>query len=336
MNRTHWAVKDADFLQVLRTAGLLDGGGLEPVYAFSRQTVINACDILRTLGHTGFDRFLLELGVDGMNAGRDRGSLLARSNALAKFVLNHKEILTAEGEPIDLAVVRKAAQSDPHYPNGGLYEVDDENRAGFWHGLQRDGYAFQDGRIVAVSEPPATAVPPYAEPRPTPKQAIAVSVLESASVRLSSPPRTNKVFLVHGRDQGAMHEVARYLERLGLEVVILHERPNGGRTLISKFREESADIGFAIVLMTPDDVGHLKDEGQPALRARQNVVFELGFFIGKLGPERVCALVAGHLEKPSDFEAVIYVTFGPNTGWRTEVARELRAAGIPFDHSRVF
>jgi predicted nucleotide-binding protein len=133
-----------------------------------------------------------------------------------------------------------------------------------------------------------------------------------------------------------MHQVARYLERLSLEVVILHERPNGGRTLISKFREESADIGFAVVLMTPDDLGRLRDEGPPASRARQNVVFELGFFIGKLGPERVCALVAGNLEKPSDFEAVVYVAFGTQTGWKTELARELRAAGIPFDHSKVF
>jgi predicted nucleotide-binding protein len=149
-------------------------------------------------------------------------------------------------------------------------------------------------------------------------------------------PRTNKVFLVHGRDHGAMHEVARYLERLGLEVVILHERANGGRTLISKFREESADIGFAVVLMTPDDEGGLKGPASLSSRARQNVVFELGFFIGKLGPDRVCALVSGHLETPSDFDAVVYVPFGATTQWRTELARELRQAGIPFDHSKVF
>jgi predicted nucleotide-binding protein len=88
--------------------------------------------------------------------------------------------------------------------------------------------------------------------------------------------------------------------------------------------------------MTPDDEGQLKGTTALAPRARQNVVFELGFFIGKLGPDRVCALVAGELDKPSDFDAVVYIQFGSNTSWRTELARELRAANIPFDYSKVF
>jgi predicted nucleotide-binding protein len=108
---------------------------------------------------------------------------------------------------------------------------------------------------------------------------------------------SNKVFLVHGRDSGAMHEVARFLEKIGLDVTILHERPNRGRTLISKFQEESADISFAVVLMTPDDSGSFKGE-KLSDRARQNVVFELGFFIGRLGAENVCALVSRGVERP--------------------------------------
>ena len=146
--------------------------------------------------------------------------------------------------------------------------------------------------------------------------------------------RSAKVFLAHGRDNGAKQEVARYIERLGLEPIILHERPNAGRTLISKFREESADVVFAIVLMTPDDRGGLNGTATTRPRARQNVVFELGFFLGKLGPEKVCALVGGDMEKPSDFEAVVYIEYGERTSWRMELARELRAAGIPFDHSK--
>jgi predicted nucleotide-binding protein len=86
--------------------------------------------------------------------------------------------------------------------------------------------------------------------------------------------------------------------------------------------------------MTPDDSGALKGE-KPADRARQNVVFELGFFIGRLGAERVCALVSRGVERPSDFESVVYVEFDGG-GWKTELARELRAAGIPFDSSKVF
>jgi predicted nucleotide-binding protein len=124
------------------------------------------------------------------------------------------------------------------------------------------------------------------------------------------------------------------LEKIGIDVTILHERPNKGRTLISKFEEESADISYAVVLMTPDDAGSLKGE-KPNDRARQNVVFELGFFIGRLGAASVCALVAPGVERPSDFEAVVYVELDAGK-WKTELARELRAAGISFDHSKVF
>jgi hypothetical protein len=145
----------------------------------------------------------------------------------------------------------------------------------------------------------------------------------------ATAPRS-KIFLVHGRDEAVKHEVAHYLLRLGLDPVILHERPNAGRTLIAKFSEEAGDVAFAVVLMTPDDTGSLK--GAPrASRARQNVVFELGYLLGKLGPRRVCALISAGVERPSDFEGVVYVPFGPGTVWRTELARELRTAGIPFD-----
>ena len=87
--------------------------------------------------------------------------------------------------------------------------------------------------------------------------------------------------------------------------------------------------------MTPDDVGGLAG-GTQNVRARQNVIFELGFFIGKLGASRVCALVSGDIEKPSDFDAVVYVQYGSNNGWKTELARELRQAEIRFDPNRVF
>jgi hypothetical protein len=148
-------------------------------------------------------------------------------------------------------------------------------------------------------------------------------------------PITKRVFLVHGRDGAIKNEVARFLEKLGLEVVILHERPNKGRTLITKFQEESSDVSFAIVLVTPDDMGGLADgDAQP--RARQNVVFELGFFIGRLGPERVCALMADGVEKPSDYDGVAYVPLDPNGGWKSDLTRELAAARIPVDFSKAF
>jgi predicted nucleotide-binding protein len=144
-----------------------------------------------------------------------------------------------------------------------------------------------------------------------------------------------KVFVVHGHDEGARESVARFLDKLDLESIILHERPNKGRTLITKFREESADIGFAVVLMTPDDQGGKAGQADTQPRARQNVVFELGFFIGALGPERVAALVKGDIERPSDFDGVVYIDLDDAGGWKQQLGRELQAAGFEIDWKKV-
>jgi hypothetical protein len=101
-------------------------------------------------------------------------------------------------------------------------------------------------------------------------------------------PLTNKVFVVHGHDQEMKQSVARILERLGLTPIILHEQPNQARTIIEKFVDYS-DVSFAVVLFSPDDMGYQREQApdQAKPRARQNVVFELGFFIGKLGRRHV-------------------------------------------------
>jgi predicted nucleotide-binding protein len=142
----------------------------------------------------------------------------------------------------------------------------------------------------------------------------------------------SKVFIVHGHDDAARETVARFVEKLGFEAVILHERPNKGRTIITKFREEATGVGFAVVLMTPDDVGGAPGPAADHLRprARQNVVFELGFFIGALGPEHVAALVKGNIERPSDFDGVVYISLD-NGSWKTDLTRELEAAGYQID-----
>jgi predicted nucleotide-binding protein len=141
---------------------------------------------------------------------------------------------------------------------------------------------------------------------------------------------SRKVFLVHGHDNDAKNEVARFLSRIGLEEIILHERPNLGRHLLTKFEEESEGAAFAVVLMTPDDQVPLNGTTSRK-RARQNVVFELGFFIGKLGASRVAALVKGEVEKPSDFDGVGYIELDTKGGWKAHLARELQAARVPFD-----
>lgn len=144
----------------------------------------------------------------------------------------------------------------------------------------------------------------------------------------------SKVFVVHGHDGESRLAIARFIEQIGFEAIILHERPNKGRTIITKFREEAADVGFAVVLMTPDDLGKPNNDSEAKFRARQNVVFELGFFIGALGPERVAALIKGDIERPSDFDGVVYISLD-NGGWKTELGRELEAAGYGIDWNKV-
>jgi predicted nucleotide-binding protein len=154
---------------------------------------------------------------------------------------------------------------------------------------------------------------------------------------LSGPDSgSRKIFLVHGRDDAAKNEVALFLRAIGLVPIILHLRPNGGRHLLTKFTEESEGAGFAVVLMTPDDEGGLSGSDDRRPRARQNVVFELGFFIGRLGPAKVAALLKGDVEKPSDFDGIAYIGLDPSGRWKTDLARELHHANVPFDPAKAF
>lgn len=142
---------------------------------------------------------------------------------------------------------------------------------------------------------------------------------------------TNKAFIVHGHDEGARESAARFLDKLGIMPVILHEQASGGRTVIEKL-EHNADVDFAVVLLTPDDVGNIKtDSGNLNPRARQNVILELGYFVGKLGRNRVCALYKGSVELPSDFVGVVFVDMDNAGAWRFHLAKELREAGFNVD-----
>lgn len=144
---------------------------------------------------------------------------------------------------------------------------------------------------------------------------------------------SRKVFIVHGREEGPRETVARFLERLGFEPIILHEQASGGRTVIEKI-EAHRDVGFAVVLLTPDDVGGSKG-GASEPRARQNVILELGYFMGLLGRSHVCALKRGELEVPSDFEGVVYVPLDNSGGWKQALGKELEEAGFEIDWNKV-
>jgi predicted nucleotide-binding protein len=144
-----------------------------------------------------------------------------------------------------------------------------------------------------------------------------------------------KVFLVHGTDTGPRESCARFLSQLGLEVVILHEQPNQGQTVIEKF-EKHANVRFAVVLLTADDLGGARsvqfDSQKP--RARQNVIFELGFFLGRLGRSKVCALYEEGVELPSDYHGVLYVPIDSGEAWKFRLAKELKTAGFEVDMNK--
>lgn len=141
----------------------------------------------------------------------------------------------------------------------------------------------------------------------------------------------NKVFIVHGWDETTKQTTARFLEKLGLEPIILHEQPNIGRTIIEKF-EDYSSVAFAVVLLSPDDLGgSASEKPKLSLRSRQNVVFELGYFIGKLGRKRVCALYQKDVKLPSDFHGVLYVPLDEAGAWKFLLAKELKAGGLDID-----
>lgn len=147
-------------------------------------------------------------------------------------------------------------------------------------------------------------------------------------------PKSKNVFIVHGHDGEARESVARFLTNIGFIPIILHEQANRGRTVIEKV-EANSDVSFAIVLLTPDDEGRAKDVGQLEPRVRQNVLLELGYFIGRLGREHVCALKRGIVEIPSDFAGVVWETMDAGNGWKQSLGRELEAAGHDIDWNNV-
>ena len=93
--------------------------------------------------------------------------------------------------------------------------------------------------------------------------------------------------------------------------------------------ESYAQVGFAVVLLTPDDMGDPSGQSpdfQP--RARQNVILELGFFLGKLGRHRTCALRKQDVEIPSDYDGVLYISMDDQRAWEMKLLRELKEAGF--------
>lgn len=144
------------------------------------------------------------------------------------------------------------------------------------------------------------------------------------------------VFIVHGHDELARSEAARFVESLGLKAVILHEQINQSQTIIEKFEKHASEVAFAVVLLTADDVGYAKDNPNSVkFRARQNVIFELGYFSAALTRKKVCVLYKEGVEIPNDFAGVVYTPMDNSGGWKLTLAKEMKASGLSIDLNRV-
>lgn len=140
------------------------------------------------------------------------------------------------------------------------------------------------------------------------------------------------IFIVHGSDTLRAESVAHTVSTAtGRKTIILHDQPNEGRVLIEKIERHAAQASYAIIVMTPDDHGSRADETGTRPRARQNVIFEMGYFCGLIGRRNVCVLIRPGVEKPSDLDGIVYITFDDDRAWKTELLRELRHAGFSVD-----
>lgn len=157
---------------------------------------------------------------------------------------------------------------------------------------------------------------------------------ENIEMPQNSVVKTKKVFIVHGRDEISKTNLEVFLREIGLEPIVLHRQADVGQTVIEKF-EANSDVGFAFILLTPDEIAYLSpedslpdDKRQKELRARPNVMFEFGYFVGKLGRSKVCCLYTGDVVIPSDLNGLIYKKYNSSI---EEVAysimKDLRATG---------
>lgn len=165
------------------------------------------------------------------------------------------------------------------------------------------------------------------------QEEVSETNLASKEPLINLSTTSEKCFIVHGHDDAMKQAVARTLEKLGLKPIILHEQYDGGRVIIEKL-EQHGNVGFAVVLLSPDDTGYKKADGAKAAkpRARQNVILELGYFVGRLGRGKVMALKRGNdLEVPGDFDGVVYTPFDEHEGWQKKLVKELKAAGYDVD-----
>lgn len=148
------------------------------------------------------------------------------------------------------------------------------------------------------------------------------------------PSARSDIFIVHGHDDGLKEKVARFLTQLtNKEPVILHEQLNAGDTIIEKLERVTATAGYAVVLATADDFGRAAASLDELPRARQNVIFELGYFFAALGRPRVASVYEAGVERPSDTDGILHIPVDGPGAWKIQLMREIEGAGFEVDRT---
>ena len=284
----------------------------------SRATVIAAANMLKAEGHSGFDAIRLEYDLQHTDAGLGSG-LMARATSLASYALENPDVRTPDGIPLQTAIVARAGEL---YRSGIRTNIGEKERDAFKVASSRDG-SLND--VTESGEDVISIRDTFVERRP----AAPMKSQQPIWAQKVQPERSKRVFIVHGHDDNMKLSVSNFLMAIGLEPIILADQVNAGKTIIEKF-ERNADVGYAVVLLSPDDYSPQGGDG----RARQNVILEWGYFIGRLGRSHVCALKRGDVELPSDIIGMVWETFDEYGGWKRRLVKELIEAGVAVDEHK--
>ena len=207
------------------------------------------------------------------------------------------------------------------------------NLDSFWGFIQPKLGTYRERRLFLAEEfAPALNYLEFGEETISSEEQVP-PIVKSEKINKPIKPKS-KVFIVHGRDNEVKQEVSRFIESMGLDVIILHEQASIGMTIIEKIECYSNEADFAVVLYTACDHGRGVHESKfnPRNRARQNVVFEHGYLMAKIGRKNVCALVKGDIETPNDISGVVYVQLDQTGGWKMELSKELKACGYKLNY----
>lgn len=266
----------------------------------------------------GIEKLQLRLKNEVVNAYEQKGMAYGdkRFDAFRRvFIKTISDIIPSETSNANASLTQYGFTYNQYYSDG----------KNFWRNKGDKINAYLESLILDIKndEIDLTIKKPATETPPPMKE------------KTNATPRKNKVFIVHGHDGEVKSRTARFIEKLGFEAVILHEQASRGKTIIEKI-ELYTDVDFAIVLYTPDDKGNdieSAKNNEYNLRARQNVIFEHGYLIAKIGRENVVPLVTDNIELPNDISGVVYIS---DATWEADIAKEMKQSGYNIDFNKLY